>query len=532
MSQFNQDTMILLDFPVEILLKILGHLDVCELVRARQICNDVRQAIDSSSELLYLIDLEYFNAIPVTLPGSVDTGVPALRQSLRQSESAWQNAQYSSNVPEPIPYPPNMHRWSSGVLGFPVEQLQQIKFFQPQPAVDHSIVPTLRQWHCSVDSAVSHFNFSPAQDLVVLLAQAPPGANHAFDVSFRSLSEDGVHPDAASPVVKALDNEIDMNLFNPYTPKSSIFGDYYAVLFRGVAKANGGVADFLQIWNWKTRDAFQCIEAFNPACETMGFSFLTDDKLLVANARELSLYSLVHASNAIQLTAKFSLPPLRRSFEYTCVSFAPIPFPAHAHNQIIAFSMDISGGHLATKPCFTFFIERDALLELESTYTSHHGKASNRSPSLPWSSWGPTHTRSFEERSYDPCKHSVFGFRSVSFVGDRKSEQQPRPLCIRDFNPHRVADFKAGNGSRLNQRLIEGESSTSNLFSQPLGSGLPYIETITEEKFVATDMTMEANRITMLFFQVRRTLTFVHVGPGGTVEDREVLPGFEVLDFE
>ncbi|KAG2125471.1 hypothetical protein DEU56DRAFT_567452 [Suillus clintonianus] len=532
MSQFHQVSLTLLDLPVETLSEILGHLDVYELVRARQICNYVREAIDSSSELLYSIDLKYFNAIPDTLPASDGTDVPALRQSLRKSESAWQNAQYSSNILDPIPCP-FVYRWSSGVLGFPREQLQQITFLQPQPSDGHSSAPTLCQWSCQVDSEVSHFNFSPAQDLLILLTSAPRGANHAFDVSFRSLSENNVHPEAASAVIKALDNEVDFEFSDPYARKSSIFGDFYGVLFTNVDRAHDGeAADILQIWNWKTKDAFQCIEALDPACETMDFSFLTNDKLLVANARELSLYSLVHSSNSLQLTAKFSLPPLRYSSEYKYFNFNPIPFPAQTHNQIITFSMNILGGPVYGMPFFTFFIERNTLLELELNYTSRYGKATEDSPSLPWSSWGPNHTRSFEDHFPDPCKHSISGFRSVSLVGDRDSERESRSLCIRDFNPHRVADFKAGYGSRLNQRLIEGETTTnSDLFLEPLGSGLPYLETITKEKFVATDMNMEANRVTLMTFEMRRTITKPQAGQEGSVEFT-ALQGFEVLDFQ
>ncbi|KAG2337603.1 hypothetical protein BDR05DRAFT_952473 [Suillus weaverae] len=534
MNQLHHVTPRLLDFPVEILLDILGHLDVHDLVRARRVCNDVRQVIDSSSELLYLMDLEYFNAIPVpSTPGS-DCSIPALRKSLLQSEAAWQKAEYSERSHIAIPHPPNMHRWSCGVLGFPVEHLQQIMFFQPQLADGHSNTTNLRQWNCQLGSVVAqrlaHYNFSAAEDLVVLLVGARSGESHAYDVIFRSLSEDKVHPEAAFASVKALDNEIDLELLNPRTLRSSIFGDYYGVLFRNVNKANGGVADFLQIWNWKSKDTFQCLEVFHPACKTMNFSFLTNEKILVVNAREILFYSLVHSANALQLTAKFSLPALHSPFEYTCIGFSPIPSLARTHSQLIALSMDISGGSLTNNPCFTTYVERNTLLELESTYMNRYGKASEDSPNLPWSSWGPNHTRSFEESSFDPCKHSVFGFRSASLVGDQNSK---RPLCIRDFNPHRVVDFKAGNGTTWKQRLIEGGEilPSSSLFSEPLGSGLPYLETTTEEKFLSTDMSMDANRVTLLSFEVMSTIRMPHAGEQSFVE-HELLQGFEVLDFE
>lgn len=197
MNQVHHIATRLLDFPMEIILDILSHLDVHDLVRARrvstklsesvsellnqslQVCNDIRQAIDSSSELLYSMDLEYFNATPVpSIPGS-DYSIPTLRKSLLQSESAWQKAEYSKRNPIAIPHPPSMHQWSCGVLGFPVESLQQIMFFQPQLADGHSNTINLRQWSCQLDSAAAlrlvHYNFSVAEDLVTLVFRAPSG---------------------------------------------------------------------------------------------------------------------------------------------------------------------------------------------------------------------------------------------------------------------------------------------------------------------------------------------------------------------
>ncbi|KAG1722953.1 hypothetical protein EDB19DRAFT_1765712 [Suillus lakei] len=488
MSQVHHVTPSLLDFPVEILLDILGHLDVYDLVRAHQICKDVRQVIDSSSELLYMIDLKHFNAILIPSTPGLDCSIPTLRKLLLQSESAWQKAKYITRDPIVIPYLQHMYRWSCGGL-------QQIAFFQPQLADNHSDATILHQWGCKINSAVSHHNFSPAQDLVILLTRASLGESYAYDVIFRSLSEDKAHPVATSAVVKALDNEIDLEVFNPYNPKSSIFGNYYGVLFRNISKPDGGAADFLQIWNWKSKDTFQCLKVFDPACKTMNFSFLTNEKLIVVNTRELLLYSLVCSANTLQLTVKFSLPALRSHFEYECISFNPIPFHARAHKQIIAINMDIFGGSLTTDPCFTLFVQRNTLLELESTYTNSYRKTSEDSSSLPWPSWGPNNTRFFEESSYDPCKHSIL----------------------------------VGNGTKCNQQLIEGETPSSDLFLDSFGSGLPYLETTTE-KFLSTDMTMEGHRVALLSYEVMRSITMSEAGEQSF--EQELVQGFEVLDFQ
>ncbi|KAG1747613.1 hypothetical protein EDB19DRAFT_277364 [Suillus lakei] len=89
-------------------------------------------------------------------------------------------------------------------------------------------------------------------------------------MSFSDRSQRTVHPAAAFTAVKALDNEVHLELLNPYALISSIFGDYYGVLFRNVNKTDGRVADFLQIWNWKSKETFQ-VTKFS------GFVFVTDE---------------------------------------------------------------------------------------------------------------------------------------------------------------------------------------------------------------------------------------------------------------
>ncbi|KAG2045298.1 hypothetical protein BDR03DRAFT_1086799 [Suillus americanus] len=511
-----------MDFPAELLLNILGHLDVYDLVRARKICSDIRQLIDSSSELQYSIDVRYFNAIPASLP-DCNIAVATRRQLLQKSETAWQKAEYSQRNSIPMSYSPDNYRWSCGILGIPAKSLEQIKFIQPALSDSDTHTTNLRQRSCKIDStAFEGYSFSPAQDLVAILSRAARGENHAYDVTFRSLSEDKVHPEAAFPLVKALDNQIDSELFNsPYT-QTMIFGDYYGLFCKYAHKADGGLVDFLQIWNWRSKDTFQCLEIFDVDCETMNFSFLTNNRFLVASARELMLFSLdiVDSVNAIRLIAKFSFPALQDPFVFHYITFNPIPFHASTHNQLIAINMCMSAPTTTKSPYFTFYIERDTVLELESTYISRYGEASRNSPNLPWSAWGSKYTRFFEN-SYSSCIHRIFGFRTAELVGDlvsREGELQPRLLCIRDFNPHRVMDFKAGNTTESHQRLVEGETPNSALFLQPLGPGLPYLETISQEKFLASDMTMEANRIMLLSLEVG--------------ELHNVSQSIEMLDFE
>ncbi|KAG2160182.1 uncharacterized protein EDB93DRAFT_1113785 [Suillus bovinus] len=501
MNQVLSITMKFMDLPAELLLHIFGHLDVYDLVRARKVCSDIRQLIDSSSELQYLIDIRYYNTIPSSLPGC-DSAIATRRQLLRNSETAWQKVEYSQRNSIPLSYSPDNYRWSCGILGIPAEALAQIKFVQATLSDKDTHTMNLRQCICKIDNtAFEGYSFSPTQDLVAILSRTLRGESHAYDISFRSLSEDKVHPDAAFPLLKALDNQIHPERFDsPYT-QTMIFGDYYGLFCKFAHKEDDSLVDYLQIWNWKSKDAFQCLEVFDAWSGTTNFSFLTNDRILVANSSELQLFSLdpADSANAIRLVAKFSFPALRDPFIFHYITFNPIPFHTSTHNQLIAVNMCMSAPTTDTTPYFTFYIERKTILELESTYISRYGEASQDSPNLPWSAWGPQNTRFFEN-SYSSCIHRIFGFRSAELIGDlvsHRGDLQARSLRIRDFNPHMVTDFKAGN-IISHQRLVEGETPNSALFLEPLGPGLPYLETISQEKFLASDMTMEANRITLL----------------------------------
>ncbi|KAG2049821.1 hypothetical protein BDR06DRAFT_974919 [Suillus hirtellus] len=231
--------------------------------------------------------------------------------------------------------------------------------------------------------------------------------SHAYGITFRSLSEDKPHLDVRSPLMKALDNQIHPQLFDSPYMQSMIFRDYYGLFCKYAHKADDELVNFLQIWNWKFKEASQCLQIFDTDCGTTNFSFLTNDRFLVTSARELKLFSLdtINSVNAIQLIARFSFPALRDPFIFHFITFSPIPFHASTHNQLIAINM-----------------------------------------------------------------------------------------CM-------VTDFKVGNISTSHQQLIKGESPNLTLFLDPLGPGLPYIETISQEKFLVNDM-KEANRIILLSLKV------------------------------
>jgi hypothetical protein len=260
------------------------------------------------------------------------------------------------------------------------------------------------------------------------------------------------------------------------------------------------------------------------------FRFVSNDRLLVVDTTgQLTLYSLVNSSNTIQLTAKFSLPALPSMSSIGHIYFvdnqhnAPLLcsswFQARTRSQLIIIEASII--HVERDEChFILHIEQDTFLELESTYRNLHAEVSQDSPALPWSAWGLEYTRLLPASITFTAdlNHCCYGFRSAQLLGKAFSPEghlQPRKLCIRDFNPHRVRHYKARDGTKWHERLVEGELPISDLqsnFLEPIG-GLPYLEIITREKFLARGISMDESRVFIsvvsyhLLYETYTTLT-------------------------
>jgi hypothetical protein len=274
------------------------------------------------------------------------------------------------------------------------------------------------------------------------------------------------------------------------------------------------------------------------------FRFVSNDRLLVVDtAGQLTLYSLVNSSTTIQPTAKFSLPALPSTSFILHIYFTgnqhdgPLLcsswFQASTRSQLIAIEGSIV--HAERDECyFILYIEQDTLSQLESIYRSLYAEVSQDSPVLPWSAWGPEYTRFLSARPISAdLNHCYYGFRSAELLGEAfsRGNLQPRQLCIRDFNPHRVRHYKARDGTKWHERLVEGEPPNSDLqsnFLEPIG-GLPYLEITTREKFQATGISMDESRVFIslvsyhLLYETYTTLTEIQANWSTTIEGIEVL---------
>lgn len=146
--------------------------------------------------------------------------------------------------------------------------------------------------------------------------------------------------------------------------------------------------------------------------------------------------------------------PLPRGFPFNTSALSSVPF--HSMPARIITSMNFSLWLLAT--CSTFYVERNTLLELQSTSTSRYGKASQDSSSLPWST-GIKSRPDFFTRSRTILTNAPYLAPSRVFAWVpsatriRSLIRNHCHMCIHILNSHQAVDFEATNGTRQNNDL-------------------------------------------------------------------------------
>ncbi|KAG0693267.1 hypothetical protein DFH29DRAFT_407018 [Suillus ampliporus] len=509
----------LVQLPPELLSLILVLLDACDLVRMRKTCKALKALVDNSEMLQYIIDLCYFQMVPV---GTSEQEVPPAtrRKRLRQHDAAWQRFEYKRKCTLPPMMLGPIYEFGGGIYASAGEEC--IQFARLPSASDSN---DLHCWSHPVDPTTSvDFTFCAAQDLLVVVAFPPDSdvGSHVYDIHLRSLTTNDAHPDAAQPILKGFDKDIiDREIvYSAGHVDVHIIGNYISMLIWNVVIYDG--MNYMQMWDWKSKKGYQFILFFNNGINDC--SFIAEDKFLVLDSRgTMEIYSITDKSKPPQCTAKFSLPSLMDHFSYTETftdentapgsmfpysrkSYQPsCSFHPNTNDQLIAIHVSIAGERNANDShLYNFFTLRSAILELESLFARTYGQPTLDGPKLPWSMWGPQHTTWFRVQKKEDWQSSLYGFRVVQSINDSPSDlsREPRRICIRDFNPHIARNYHAQDTSDWRRRgvLVQSEltSIISRPFKEPLGSALPYREIVSEELFDAEDTLMDESRILLL----------------------------------
>ena len=205
------------------------------------------------------------------------------------------------------------------------------------------------------------------------------------------------------------------------------------------------------------------------------------------------------------------------------------PFRNKATDAIVLFNLLIEEadpplGHFfpETRP-FTFIVHRNALIAqippAQRACAPFSSDPETAHTLVPWHAWGVPVTRWFES---DPASirwiTTTAGQRAVT-MEDRK----PTPIIVRDFNPHAVRaalareDVQEGCHRGGVQRLPNGNWQeikvavdvirAGTVFREDVRSALPYIETVTQNKYGYEGVLIDEERI--LGLEVRSFLCFL-----------------------
>ncbi|KAG1745154.1 hypothetical protein EDB19DRAFT_1692682 [Suillus lakei] len=499
--------------------EILGHcilalLDAYDLVRVRKTCKALKATVDTSEMLQYIIDLGYFRMIPVGT-SETDASPATCRKRLRQQDAAWQHFEYKKNF--------TLHSTLLGSIHDPVGGMfGSIKgdciYFARLPSLSDSV--DLHCWNHPVDGiALLDFTFCPAQDLLVLVASPPGLQNYEYDIHLRSLTTNDAHPDAAQPILKAL-NRDDIN--RETSLKIKILGNYISMLRWNVVENRGMVGDYLQMWDWKSKMAtssFFCsttVSTTAPSLQKINSSslthtgpwnyipFLTSRSPRNAPRNFPYLLSWMTFHTQMRTRTKIQhLAPCSPILKSPCRQSSCLFHPS-TDDQLITIIVGVARvTNTSDARLYRFFARCSAILKLESLFSKTYGQATLNDPKLPWSMWGPQHTTWFRVRENAKWGPSLYGFRTVTAEHVNFGRpyynlpEEPCRLFIRDFNPHIAWNYGVEDTSGSGGRIVRGKLTRriSRPFTEPLGSALTYRETISEEMFDVVQTLMDESRI-------------------------------------
>ncbi|KAG1887306.1 hypothetical protein F4604DRAFT_1646062 [Suillus subluteus] len=514
-------TTTLVQLPPELLCHVLTFLDSYNLVRVRKDASHYlfKEIVDDSEMLQYLIDLDYFQMIPVG-SSEMDASPATRRKRLRLYDDAWQRVEYNLQCTFPSSMLGQIYAFWGGIYSSAGENC--IRFARLPSASD-----SLYYWSHPVDiTTVVAVAFCAVQDLLIVVSHPSDLQSHVYDVHLRSLTTNDTHPDAAQPFLKALDKDnIGGRIFDfmDYV-KVQIIGNYIIMLCQEVTGNMGNTLDCMQLWDWKCEKGYQFNLLFDRSVSD--FSFITEDKFLVCVASgTMELYSITNKSKPPQCTAKLSLPSLMDGFSYIGMFTSDNPTPGSmfpysrnssqkpscsfhptTDDQVIAILVSLTSGintnNSLSSSC-RFVARLSAILELEGLFARTYGQSSLNGPRLPWSMWGPQHATWLQVHQSRCWQPPQYGFRTVEFINENPYyplDEPRRPLCIRDFNPHIACNYSAVDKSGWRGRIVRGEVDrvVSRPFTEPLGSALTYREVFSEGLFDVAEMLMDESRILLV----------------------------------
>ncbi|KAJ7078067.1 hypothetical protein C8R44DRAFT_896050 [Mycena epipterygia] len=319
--------------PVELLCQILYLLDVVDLVRCGAVNRYFRSLLRESSRLQFTLELGKHRMLSLLPPTEFPPFSTRLKL-IRDRERHWRSPQQWGQL-QKLTLPPTgtVYEFVGGYYANGREDENKItsgiSFFELPSTDPTSTDVPLKTWtHAMGGIKIVDFTMDPAQDLLVLVALAPPQCDSVYQVHLRSFTTNEPHPESSLPMgiltclPKVTDHHVPLETTGAV--RVQVAGDLVALL---VKEVHDSVSAHLQIWNWRYGSHFSCAMARMAGIED--FTFLSDDTFLIVRpSGRFECYTFenpVLYSTVPTLKSSYNLPPLQDGFMYICMSSNPAP---------------------------------------------------------------------------------------------------------------------------------------------------------------------------------------------------------------
>nr|GAT59078.1 predicted protein [Mycena chlorophos] len=482
--------------PTEIVCAILCFLDVRDLLHCVAASRFFRALIQDSSRLQVTIELAKHRMLSL-LPPTHAPPFSSRLKLIRERERNWRSPQAWGPLTSLTLPPPTgtVYEFVGGVYANGWEDDTAGITFCELPSTEHD--EPLKSWTHSIGPLkLADFTMDPAQDLLVLVALAPPSSAHVYNVHLRSFKTNDPHPDAAQPLavlpcLPRMGDQQHPTFEATGAVRVQVAGDLVALL---VKEVHDSVSAHLQIWNWRYGGpGHSCSLGTRTGIED--FTFLTDDTFLIVRpSGRFECYTFenpVSCSTTPTLRSSYSLPALQDGYLYwyICMSSNPAPgyLPRRENNThrvyyprpeerihaccLYIFKPTGPGDHRVHS--FVFFLNVKMFLEApppaprdsyplapyamrsqrtatrEAHLRSLHSMASSAPVrTVPWEEWGPANTRWFDDRLTTDWQHALYGLRTVECIADAGIGSEA-PAVAPPIDPNTlptVNDLLNGNG--------------------------------------------------------------------------------------
>ncbi|KZV75096.1 hypothetical protein PENSPDRAFT_731847 [Peniophora sp. CONT] len=487
--------------PLEVLSLILGALSTKDLLRCRETCQGLNTVIANVPILQYTLALAAYG-----LTNNENSTKP-INEKLERARLTYRGHRDFNWIPhfalqlggKRIEHP------SSPLAVGDATSSTSLTFI-----LSGSIVRDVpdRQWTVNPlpDTAFSR-SFNVSEDLLVLQTQDIPSPRFHL----RTISDGGVHPEAALPVLPGGSLGVDHLTYGPF------------ILVPGGDSIHS-------LWNWKTGTMLTMIR-----CHYSAVSFLDADHLAFVSRSDLGQFIHVYRLPSIIFDpdAETMNPP---HYVFNLPTIAPdaVPLPC-SMMQGPASSYMASGSTASAGACYTdpeevlltVYYEqlsprRQYALVLRARSLLERLTAENLGQTTPWTDWGPSNAHGYplsRRRLSGWDNHSIFGMRRIDTYPTVRSDGV-LVATIYDYHARRVAlarqEAPAENGR---WSIVEGQTVHGNWAGTViLETRMPFVRTtvvlpaeLQSQRDSAIALTLNDDGIIASTGLLRSSATTVHV---------------------